>query len=767
MMATAVLIVAVGGFWIAALEIHLLTDDISGNFPQERLARAALDGSQSDSLKGLYEEWVADLSKFPGSGSPAVYRLFSWDGLLALLLATSAAAIIYITGIRGRARGRWLLLLVPIGFLVAEATEFVLLRGASYGPTGLLEFARAQPEVFTAPDQATAFGPGWLDKSWSVGPLNLRAAWVPLAASATKWVLVLAAMSLIPAPSLVGATWFTGWQSEASAPSSAWAVVPGFLRWVLWHLARIMLRITLTISLIATGGATFLLVLSVVSIGAPMVAIATLAALPLIVLKLGSRSLLCFLVLWLGVLVALIVVLLLVRAAGIHPGLREVVIVGGLGWALAASAIGLFAFLQLGLGEEPEDLPPVPEPDGGELVADLRTVLGPFAEPLREYDVALEGASLKSVAQAGALMAFHDAGMTARMIAGASGGAPIAAALAAGYEPREIAKRALETDWLSLLDPRDYPASSLLQRPWYALAMLLPPFVFRRGASAGDLFEEQTRNMLAEQFPPGIDDPTFCDVADDSTGKRLKLVATDLTRRKPVVFPDDAAMYCRHVAEPCPDDGKCLSASTLSVAHAVRMSISIPGLFEPVQLRYVGGPGNPVIVDIVDAGIISGYPIWAFDRNHPSVPTWGLLLDESEPFGGVGSSADPQELTNVAQVLAATVNTGIGAGDRFTSEHDDERTVRIRAGGVNGKDVNFERDLQVQLVKEGYAAAKAFIQNWNWDKYIEKHRGGVARVPRSYDVAAVTIDQVASEDVVEQDGDVWYLRYKEPDPVCS
>jgi len=97
----------------------------------------------------------------------------------------------------------------------------------------------------------------------------------------------------------------------------------------------------------------------------------------------------------------------------------------------------------------------------------------------------------------------------------------------------------------------------------------------------------------------------------------LHIVATDLTNKRLLNFPDDLAKAPYNYADP----------TGFSVAKAVRASMSIPLVFEPVVLPYERGSadtGNRAM--LVDGGVLSNYPVHAFvaDPN----PTLGFWLGE-------------------------------------------------------------------------------------------------------------------------------------------
>src|SRR5204862_7250124 len=102
---------------------------------------------------------------------------------------------------------------------------------------------------------------------------------------------------------------------------------------------------------------------------------------------------------------------------------------------------------------------------------------------------------------------------------------------------------------------------------------------------------------------------------------RLRGIAADRTARRLLALPQDAT----HLG---------IDADTLSVALAVRMSMSIPLFVEPVK------SGGHLIVD---GGLLSNFPVWLVDSQgrRPRWPTFGLLLVEPEPRKSVANRLEP------------------------------------------------------------------------------------------------------------------------------
>ncbi len=112
---------------------------------------------------------------------------------------------------------------------------------------------------------------------------------------------------------------------------------------------------------------------------------------------------------------------------------------------------------------------------------------------------------------------------------------------------------------------------------------------------------------------------TFGDLAptgseDPKRAFRLQVIASDVTRHEMLVLPRDAQKIGS-------------TPQTLSIAYAVRMSMSIPIFFEPVNHS---NHSTGVEHLIVDGGMLSNFPVWLFDAEEPQWPTFGLKFIEED-----------------------------------------------------------------------------------------------------------------------------------------
>jgi NTE family protein len=238
-----------------------------------------------------------------------------------------------------------------------------------------------------------------------------------------------------------------------------------------------------------------------------------------------------------------------------------------------------------------------------------------------------------------------------------------------------------------------------------------------RGIHSGDYFQDWVRGLLSDR---GIH--TFGDLRDPAAAGtkreyRLRVIASDLTDHAMLVLPDDA--------------GKLgVEPDRLSVAEAVRMSMSIPIFFDPVVMH---NPHDGSRHMIVDGGMLSNYPIWLFDvppPQRPSRPTFGLLLvaphqqdpllpDPPTPQSGRGG------MPSMLGYVKALADTMMQAHDRlYVEEGNFARTIPIPTCGVGTTDFAISPEKASELFESGRTAAAAFLDSFDFDRYIDRFRTG-------------------------------------------
>jgi predicted acylesterase/phospholipase RssA len=187
----------------------------------------------------------------------------------------------------------------------------------------------------------------------------------------------------------------------------------------------------------------------------------------------------------------------------------------------------------------------------------------------------------------------------------------------------------------------------------------------------------------------------------------LHIVATDLTNRRLLNFPNDLADAPYHYSDP----------SGFSVAKAVRASMSLPLVFEPVELRYerpTADTGTRAM--LVDGGVLSNYPVHAFmDDPNPTLGFWlGEDLDAIVPnadstiagYGGgmIGALQEAHDRTMIRLMGERLITAEIDLRIRLTREEAAVlrtlgRTLQMKIAEADKQDRGVAQwDLSTQLL---------------------------------------------------------------------
>jgi len=328
-------------------------------------------------------------------------------------------------------------------------------------------------------------------------------------------------------------------------------------------------------------------------------------------------------------------------------------------------------------------------------------------ETLPRADAVFEGGGVKAIALVGAAAAIRDAHYIFENLAGTSGGAIVAGLLAAGLSGEQIRDKLKELDYLKFEDAR-----GLARDGWTGKALHAAR---KFGIYAGEFFEEWFGGLLAEtgrtrfgDIPTGSDDERF--------KYRFQAIASDLTDRKLLVLPGSLRDFGFD-----PDE--------FSIARAVRMSISIPGFFEPVKL--IDNDGLPHY--IVDGGLLSNYPVWLLDDGGPNPPwpTFGFKL--MGPNARKLTEGARHEIRNVFDFAAELVKTMNEAHDRYhisVSAGDFQRTIPIPTTvmlptgpkAITTTDFKITPEESQLLYDGGWEAAKAFLATWDFESWKARYR---------------------------------------------
>lgn len=297
-----------------------------------------------------------------------------------------------------------------------------------------------------------------------------------------------------------------------------------------------------------------------------------------------------------------------------------------------------------------------------------------------------EGGGMRGIGIVGALTYMESKGYQWQKVAGTSVGAVIASLVVAGYTARELKKIITDMDFRDFLDKNGLQRLPLLGK---ALG-----FLVEKGIYSGDYVEEWMHTLLKEKGIKKFKDVTF-------NGEcRLKIIAADITRRKILILPDDLPEYG-------------INPMKFSIAEAVRMSISIPFYFKPVEFSHIDG-----VSYVVDGAVCCNFPINIFDApGPPKCPTIGFKFDSPELSNTKQGKTDPISfLFDIANTISAEKNR------EWLKKENLVRTILIPTIGVAPTDFNLSSGKTLKLFKSGYRSAAKFYQSWDYEEYLREYR---------------------------------------------
>ncbi len=303
-----------------------------------------------------------------------------------------------------------------------------------------------------------------------------------------------------------------------------------------------------------------------------------------------------------------------------------------------------------------------------------------------------EGGGVKALGLVGAVKAAEQNHVSFEGLAGTSSGSIVAALLAAGYNADEMYAFIQET-----------PFEQFLHKDWFhhlhVVGTTIRIFV-KKGLYSGDLLKAWVNKKLMDR---GI-----CCFGDLPTNK-LKIIASDISRGRLLVLPDDIAQYGMNPAK-------------LEIAEAIRMSTSIPYFFEPVVIPKINKFKHPIY--IVDGALLSNFPLWIFDKAYASsknkkiIPTLGFQL--------VGRNMYiPNKIYGPLSMFKALFSTMMEAhDDRYIEKVNRFRTIKIPTLGVQTTQFDLSVEMKEKLFYAGKLAGQEFFDQWSFSEYtmnLNKH----------------------------------------------
>jgi NTE family protein len=291
-------------------------------------------------------------------------------------------------------------------------------------------------------------------------------------------------------------------------------------------------------------------------------------------------------------------------------------------------------------------------------------------------DGVFSGGGIKGYALIGAIQAIEESGHSFVRMAGSSAGSILAALLAVGYRGDEIQELMEEVELQKFLDPR---------KSWFPEAFTKWIFLYwRLGLYKGDELEKWLEDKLLAKNVR---------VFNDLPPKRLRIVASDITNGRMIVFPDDLSRYGYE-----PGD--------FPIAKALRMSAGIPYFFEPVKLgRKKDSPF------IVDGALLSNFPLWLFQetRNENKRPLIGIQLSPHI------QNREQNQIKNGIDLFKALFETMMDAHDlKYVSRSVEQNIIFIPVSQTYTREFNLKSEQKVKLIQAGYKKAEVFLKDWSY-----------------------------------------------------
>ncbi|WP_100404771.1 patatin-like phospholipase family protein [Bacillus solitudinis] len=294
-------------------------------------------------------------------------------------------------------------------------------------------------------------------------------------------------------------------------------------------------------------------------------------------------------------------------------------------------------------------------------------------------DGVFAGGGVKAFSFIGALQVMEEKGYEFERVGGTSAGSIIAALVKAGYRSEEL------YHLLDKLNVDEFKDERMSYIP-FSMAKWLHLY-FKLGLFKGEKLENWLRDILKAK---GIS--TFADLPDGT----LKIIASDLSRGKMIVLPDDLKQYG---AIP----------GMFSVARAVRMSCSIPYFFEPVKLYNRTGIGKASY--IVDGGILSNFPMWLFRDG--KVRAWKRPVVGFQLTPQI-KEIPPNKINNAITMFKALFETMSSAHDlRYVEQGDAKNIVFIPVLDVKATDFSISEDVKQKLITLGREETDHFLKCWS------------------------------------------------------
>lgn len=312
-----------------------------------------------------------------------------------------------------------------------------------------------------------------------------------------------------------------------------------------------------------------------------------------------------------------------------------------------------------------------------------------------------EGGGVRGIGHVGAACALEKAGYRFHQLAGSSAGAIVAALLAAGYTGEELKEEMKTINYMK------FKQKGLID--YLGLSGKVYSLVFEFGIYEADYLENWLDALLVKKGKR-----YFSDLEVLPEGLKLQITASDVSDQTLLILPQDIKKFG-------------MEPSSLRIAQAVRMSMSIPLFYEPFHII----DACKITHYIVDGGLLSNYPMWLLDngKEPQEVPTFGFKFGQREMEGCI-VKAEKVNFIDYLQLIVSTSLEGIDNKLIANDSGDLQRTIfiptKIYSNGVEQTikvtDFDISEQESMALFQNGYKATNDFLATWNYTRWKQRFR---------------------------------------------
>ena len=309
-------------------------------------------------------------------------------------------------------------------------------------------------------------------------------------------------------------------------------------------------------------------------------------------------------------------------------------------------------------------------------------------------DLVLGGGGVRGIAHLGALTALEEADHDVVRVAGASAGAIAGAFAVAGVGAGTLRELLEELD-LTRFALADVAVRLREQRGLQRLLSRITDRTTDPTAWLTEILDGQGITTFGDLRVEEVDD-------DAPIEQRYRLVVRclDILNRRIVRLPWDYARYD-------------LDPDAQPVAEAVRASMSIPFVYDPVR---IGNRDTGAQALLIDGGLTSGFPVGVLDRagGRPARwPTFGIRLLPRAP-------AEAKLPDSAFELARMVVDTLLDTSDQLAPDTpcDELRTVRVDLSEVRSLDL--DADEEYDLFSDGYEAMRDFLAGFSFAEYRQR-----------------------------------------------